>query len=90
MKTILVVLLIWIICALVVLVLRTRRVHEEQQRLDELIRVPIYRDEFRKADEALPLKAALRRAVADRKRIEASKIESGAEIEKRIQLVVRH
>lgn len=61
---------------------------QEEQLLRELIRPPVQRDEFKKADERLPVQAARRREIAEAKRLEAAQIESGQPVDERIKLVV--
>jgi hypothetical protein len=56
---------------------RSVREREEVQRLKKLIQRPIYREEFRKADERLPARAAEWRTRAEELRRKAAQLESG-------------
>lgn len=80
---------VWFVLVVLAFWLRHIRAQEEWQRLDELIRPPVQRDEFKKADETLPAKAVERRAAANKKRVEAAQIDSGKPFEERIKLSFR-
>ena len=60
---------------------RHRRLREEGERLERLIRPVRYRDGMRKADESLPKRSAERRALADAKRQEAALLASGQQVQ---------
>lgn len=95
MKTlVLLALALWIVMVVAAFWRWHVRFQEERQQdeelLQELIRPPVQREEFKKADEALPAKAAVRRSIATEKRVEAAQIESGQPVTDRIKLVVSH